>query len=504
MSKLIGITGALAGLATAVASAGATPAAPAAKATAFVNYELAATPPTGAGTVCPGSPQCWNGAAEPAIRATPDGKFYASSENALLGGTLAWSSSDGGRHYASSPSPNDVSAGGVDTGKEAGLEPGGGDTDVAVATAKNALGNYNVYVISLTLANIDVSTSMDNGRTYTLNPVTALPIDDRPWAAATGASKVCISYLTAPGILLPQVGLHVECSFDAGKTFPQVADAYDTSDVGLGARNGSRTGNLAFDPAHPNYLYQIFAYATVADVPDPSALLHGVGMAVSSDGGVTWHDYNVTLNPDADHVHYDNQFPNVSVDRGGNVYAFYSDDRNVYESYSTDHGQTWHGPYRVNPAGETAIFPWSTAGDAGKVDVVYYKTPWVSTDSSNPTPAESTPATSPWTVAFAQNLTATTAGSSWKETTASPIVHYGAVCQGGVACTGNRDLYDDFGVAASPTTGLASIVYSDDQYTNDANDPPQPGCTQAQTNKPRCDHTSVATQTGGSVIFGKK
>jgi len=48
-----------------------------------------------------------------------------------------------------------------------------------------------------------------------------------------------------------------------------------------------------------------------------------------------------------------------------------------------------------------------------------------------------------------------------------------------VGCTGNRDLYDDFGVAVNPTTGLASIVYSDDQ----------PGNTGA------ADHTAVATQT---------
>lgn len=63
----------------------------------------------------------------------------------------------------------------------------------------------------------------------------------------------------------------------------------------------------------------------------------------------------------------------------------------------------------------------------------------------------------------------------------------GGVCEGGVSCTGNRDLFDDFGIAASPTTGLASIVYSDDQ----------PGNTGAS------DHTSIATQTSGSGIFSK-
>ncbi len=68
-------------------------------------------------------------------------------------------------------------------------------------------------------------------------------------------------------------------------------------------------------------------------------------------------------------------------------------------------------------------------------------------------------------------------------------------------CTGNRDLYDDFGIAASPTTGLASIFYSDDQYRNDENYHPESFCGPADTNTSNCNHTSVATQTSGKGIF---
>src|SRR6266852_6658030 len=150
----------------------------------FTDFTVAATPPNPAGTNCPGSPLCYNGAAEPAIGVTPTGRFYASSENGLGGGTLAWTSADNGLHYTSTPSPNDVSTGSGSVGKDSGLEPGGGDTDVAIATAPNAQGNYNAYVVSLTVVNIDVSTSTDNGVTWSLNPAAALPIDDRPWAAA--------------------------------------------------------------------------------------------------------------------------------------------------------------------------------------------------------------------------------------------------------------------------------------------------------------------------------
>ena len=467
--------------------------------TSFTDFTVAATPPNPAGTVCPGSALCYNGAAEPAINVTPDGRFYGASENSLGQGTLAWTSADNGLHYASVSSPDDVSVGSDSTGEEAGLEPGGGDTDVAVATARNAVGNYNAYVASLTLANIDVSTSTDNGATWTLNPATALPIDDRPWIAATGASKVCISYLTAPGVLFPQVGLHVQCSADAGATFPQVADAYDTSPVGLAAsQGGSRTGNLVFDPVNPSYMYTVFAYENVEDGPNPNAFLHNVGIAVSSDGGVTWHDYPVRVNPDVT-AKYDNQFVNVAVDTGGNVYVAYSDNSSVSYQYSTNHGQSFSAPIKVSQGTGTAVMPWLAAGDAGKIDLVYYQAVGY---SGNP---ETAPATVPWQVVMAQSLTATSK-HSLSYITVNPVVHHGGVCEGGALCTGNRDLFDDFGIKASPTTGLASIIYSDDQYQNDANHKPNPntGCTASGSDTSTCDHTNVATQIGGTGIYAVK
>ena len=466
----------------------------------FSDFTVSATPPNPAGTVCPGSTLCSNGAAEPAIGVSPTGRFFASSENGLAGGTMAWTSGDNGLHYASTPSPNDVSTGSDSVGQESGFEPGGGDTDVAVATATNSSGNYNAYVVSLTLANIDVSTSTDNGSTWSLNPVTALPIDDRPWVAATGASKVCISYLTAPGVLLPQVGLHVQCSNDAGNSFPQVADAYDTGPVGLAAsQGGSRTGNLVFDPSNPSTMYTVFAYENVEDGPNPSAFLHNVGIAVSTDGGVTWHDYPVRVNPDIT-AKYDNQFVNVAVDKAGVVYVAYSDNHGIFYQYSTNHGQTFSAPVQVSQGTDTAVMPWLAAGDGGKIDLVYYQATGY---SGNP---ETAPSSVPWKVVMAQSLAASSARPAFTYTTVNPVVHHGGVCEGGALCTGNRDLYDDFGVEASPTTGLASIIYSDDQYQNDANHQPNPvyGCTAAAADTSTCQHTNIATQTSGNGIFAPK
>src|SRR6476619_6942499 len=161
MNKLLPVLGLLA--VVLVVAGGASGANPAPSA-AFTDFTVSATPPNPAGTVCPGSALCSNGAAEPAIAVSPSGRFFASSENGLGGGTMAWTSADNGLHYSSTPSPNDVSTGSDSVGQESGFEPGGGDTDDAVATAPNASGTYNAYVVSLSLANIDVSTSTDNGR----------------------------------------------------------------------------------------------------------------------------------------------------------------------------------------------------------------------------------------------------------------------------------------------------------------------------------------------------
>jgi hypothetical protein len=449
----------------------------------FRNFELSSTPTTR----CPASSLCYNNAAEPAIRSDPAGHFYASSENGLTAGTEAWRSLNGGLNYTSLNSPNSASHASDNT-----FEPGGGDTDLAVATARNSNGFYNVYVASLSLANIDVSTSQDQGSTWTLNPTSAtIPGDDREWIAADGASKVCISYRTAVGTQLV-----VNCSHDAGATFTQVANVYDTSHQFFAAYNAG-IGNLAIDPAN-HYLYQTFA--AVANQQEAttctSCSLHVVWMGVSTDGGNNFTDYPVYINPDTV-ASYNHQFPNVSVDKAGNVYSVYSDNHNVYYSFSRDHGQTWSGPHQVNTgAAATAIFPWSVALGSGKIDIVYYGTSYY--DGVNP--PDSYPSTASWYAYMAQNLSATNSTSTFAQVQATPIVHYGGVCESGIGCTGNRDLYDDFGVAASPATGLASIVYSDDQYTTDAYDPPRPGCTASTTNTGSCDHTSIATQTKGSGI----
>jgi hypothetical protein len=431
----------------------------------FTNFELGAAP----GTVCPGSADCTNGAAEPAIRADATGTFYVSSELGLTAGTLAWKSTDGGLHYTALTSPDQISQ------TAGGIAPGGGDTDLSIAPQANASGFDNVYVATLSLANVTVSTSQDGGKTWSKNVLSAtIPIDDREWIAADQATKVCVSYHD-----VATFNIDVNCSFDAGAHFTQVGSAIDVSHAFL--IDDNEIGNLAIDPRN-HVVYQVFsAIANAAEAALPSSF-HAVWIAVSRDGGQTFTDNTVYVNPNTA-VSYGHQFVNVSIDRAGTVYVVYTDNHNLFYSFSTDGGETFTGPVQVNQGpSATAIMPWSVACDPGQLNIVWYGTSFF----DGTTAPDNYPASAAWYVYFAQNRNAAVAGSKFAQAAATPIVHFGGVCEGGVTCTGNRDLFDDFGIAVSPTTGLASITYSDDQPGNSGSD----------------DHTAIATQTAGPKICG--
>jgi hypothetical protein len=461
----------------------------------FTNFEVASNPFTadpGVGTTCPNTNNnCKNWLGEPAIRADNSGNFYGVAENVCFvnqlpcRGTQAFKSVDSGLHYATLKPPNSQSV------QSRQASPAGGDTDVAVAPVRNLNGFYNIYV----------STSRDGGTSWQLNPTGAdVPVDDREWIAADGANKVCVSYHAVSLTF----NIIVNCSYDAGTTFPQATSAFDAADS-FHALAQTAIGNLAIDP-HNHVIYQIFS--SVANAQEVSlqstvnCATHVVWMAVSTDGGLTFKDHVVYNDPNVN-LCYGHQFPNVSVDRMGNVYAFYSDDHNLYYSYSTNFGQNWSQRFQVSQApSNTAIMPWSSAGSSGGVDVAWYGSSYF----DGVTIPDNYPASAEWKVYFAQSINAISPSPTFTQTAANGIMHYGGVCEAGSTCSGNRDLYDDFGIAVSPTTGLASIIYDNDQYTNTANEPTAPSsrCQSATSggNTIQCEHVDIATQTSGtSIIF---
>ncbi len=493
--------------AVAVASMAALPAAlamPAAATTAGPAFAHGVLPPPPAGSTSKN-----NQAAEPQIRADQAGNFYISSENGLGSGTDAWSSTDGGHTYRSLPQPNEASS---TSGGTTGFAPGGGDTDLATAPAKNSSGRYNLYVASLTVGSVTVSLSQDGGHTWADDVTSAkVPGDDREWIAATGANRFYLSYhaeSTGEEIIVNQ-GQVVNGQPATVQTYDAINPAQ--TDIYLGTVEDNQIGNIAVDRKTGD-VYQVF----VGCPPSPTAVescsaLNTVYMAVgvpSTTGGVTtltFTDYVIYQSPSAT-TGFGNNFPAVAVDTAGNAYATWSDDQSVYLAYSTDHGQHWSAPRKINhgTATTTAIYPWLTAGHPGKVDVVFYATPAAANYQTCGQTGKYTCDNEPWSVFLTQNLNVL-GGGSWTQSKVTPVVHKGGVCQGGISCTSNgndnRDLYDDFGVAASPATGMASITYSDDQHADNTGTANSGECTPAQDNTSSCDHTDFATQTSGHGIY---
>lgn len=160
-----------------------------------------------------------------------------------------------------------------------------------------------------------------------------------------------------------------------------------------------------------------------------------------------------------------NDFPSGTIDAGGNVYAVWAMNNartNQYEVWfasSHDHGSSFYGPFLVSTGSGAAVMPWIAAGDAGRVDIVYYST----TANVDPNTVAIKDPKVPWTVMFAQSLNANGREPSFTIAQASDHAnHYGVICNLGILCgSGTRTLADFFQVAIGPD-GLANIIYADD------------------------------------------
>jgi hypothetical protein len=377
-----------------------------------------------------------NNAGEPAIHVSRADNVFLGSENGLGGGSELWrglgalggnGASGCGLEYRGQP--NAVS----------GVGASGGDIDVALASAPNAAGNYNLYVASLNLASVNVATSTDNGTTFSQTPVQGgLPVDDREWIAAFGAQTSLLTYHD-----VATNNIDVLRSDDGGTTYTQTSRAIPTGDY---KEANNELGNLVIDHRNlPDQTGDFYAYQSFV-APSKSGGSHNneAFLAVSADGGHTWSDRPIPCSSASASTDLSHNFPNVSVDPAGNVWYAWSNNRSIGTAKSSDHGQTWTCSGAVSTGSAQAIFPWLAATSAG-VDLVYYGAP----TKSNQT----------FYVNFLQNPTGAPTG--WGSPQRLMAVHKGAVCEEGVTCSTGRQLFDDFGVDTD-SHGWAHIAYSHD------------------------------------------
>src|SRR5437868_3638507 len=196
-----------------------------------------------------------NAAGEPAIHVSRANNVFLGSELGLGGGSVLWrglgatggaSASGCGLEYRGQP--NAVTG---------GVGASGGDIDVALASATNASGNYNVYVSSLNLGSVNVAHSTDNGTTFSQTPVQAgLPVDDREWIAAFGDQTSLLTYHD-----IATNNIDVLRSDNGGQLYTQISRVIPDTDY---KAQSNELGNLVIDhrnlPAGAGnfYAYQSF------------------------------------------------------------------------------------------------------------------------------------------------------------------------------------------------------------------------------------------------------
>jgi hypothetical protein len=199
----------------------------------------------------------------------------------------------------------------------------------------------------------------------------------------------------------------------------------------------------------------------------------------------------------------------VATDAAGNVYFAWSDKKNSYLNVSKDGGTSWSKAKRLNPAGTAAVYPTVAGGPSGRVDVAWYGTH--RSGDANDAKVMGKPSVSgsaPWTVQVARS---TNAGATFAAPrTVSATIHKGVLCTGGSNCNsdGSRNLLDDFGLAISPTTGLDSISFTDDQPQGQAGTAYTAYATEVEavsvTRTPKAKHSGsgAPSTTGGLAATG--
>jgi hypothetical protein len=366
---------------------------------------------------------------------------------------------------------------------------------------------------------------------------------DRDWVAAsilppatsTSQAEVVLMYHDFYG----PSQIWVNISHDGGATFGPAQEVLASPAVTPGAVAGTLVAQgytfcntvpagVGIAPPGTPHAGRIFVAWIAADLAQNATgcnvsmlqAFHTLWISYSDDGGATWtpqQAFDAGLGHDAS-----TPFVGFTLDTQGNPYFGFADnlrsdpvtcsaestlgtvqsdtscEYDMYVVWSSDGGATWDGgggairgsaarPYRVNAPSEvgTHFFPAIAAGDPGKVDVAYLRTPEiVPTDSfgktdpggcAGPGPANGNPTTYPpacsWNLYAAQslNLALGPAAATWSVTqvTTTPM-HVGDICNLGIACvapTSNRNLLD-FISEALDQKGCAHIAYADDNTAN--------------------------------------
>jgi hypothetical protein len=419
---------------------------------------------------------------EPGMGVTPAGQFWIASDIApyaaddprvdpvagVLSGADIWTSTDGGRTYTWVADPF------AEAQNSFGLA--GEDTDLAVATAKNSKGFYNVYATSLWIGASGLAWSSDGGKTWQLNRLGGTPTQDRPWLGADGPCTIYLGFHQLP-TFTPVFDSYDVCSngnvpTGTGAALDPVNETQLTASDFPGL-SGSFNKFVVDTSPHSKFRHNLYQPMSVCKTQTETDLLtNATGsncpqgtqyiVAVSSDRGQTFRYHKVVLDKSGATLVW---AATVATDAAGKLYFTWSDSKNVYLNTSSNGGKTWTSSHKLNLPGTAAVYPTVAGGSSGRVDVAWYGAPRAG--DSNDAKKMGRPTkkgSAQWAVYLARS---TNGGNAFAIRKVTGTIHLGVLCTHGSACNGDgsRNLLDDFGVAINPRTGLDSISYTADMPT---------------------------------------
>src|SRR5205823_13451286 len=143
----------------------------------------------------------------------------------------------------------------------------------------------------------------------------------------------------------------------------------------------------------------------------------------------------------------------------GNVYATWSDNSDIYYSYSVTHGTRWSPVIKLtqntSQAGKSNLFPWIAADANGHVAVAWYGADQAG--NSNTVPADSTH----WNVFVAESVNAHAISPVFTVSQATDHSnHIGQISTGGLLGSSDRSLADFFQIAIDPSHRV-NIAFAD-------------------------------------------
>lgn len=280
-------------------------------------------------------------------------------------------------------------------------------------------GEGYIYYTDLYLATAAIQTSLDGGETWLQNPVASeYVLDDRQWLViGPSASPTSFSDQT-------------------------LYFAFNQIPGGLVMLRSEVTGTgMEWIPCNGgNAITYNGGYRDYFDVDQNDGTIYcpngeggSIMVYVSSNGGTTFTQEVVQ-----DATPGQNIFISVAVDSAGNVYLTWSDQSDIWFASSRDQAQNWD-VHKVTTTKGTRVLPWITAGDEGRVGLV-----WYGTDTEGDSNNADQMAEALWDIECALSVNALDEEPEFLITTIEEEVHGGTISTGGLGGNADRDVGDFF------------------------------------------------------------